>query len=124
MPKSLSSSYPPASSASSTSGVRAKSLGLHESKIQRPAEASTAPVHNSAARKHARRETQYDSANFEAARRLRGERQLSGLTIEELAAACGENKMTIWRRENNRVFLGPKRQEVINERAARVKGNK
>jgi transcriptional regulator with XRE-family HTH domain len=79
-------------------------------------------VHKSRNEKPSRAGKQFDSANLEAARRLRLCRQASGLTIEELAEQCDEDKMTIWRRENNKVHLGPKRQEVILERAAGVKG--
>jgi len=63
----------------------------------------------------------FDSAHFEAARRLRLSREESGLTQEELAAVSGENPKTIGLRERGQVNLGPLRLLVVLERAAKVK---
>jgi len=116
----MAKSSPPAlaidsSSASPSFGVRAKSLGLHTSKI------AVAPNRNRARKP----ETEsFDSAHFEAARRLRVCREETGLTQEELAALSDEDPKTIGLRERGQVSLGPLRMLVVLERAASVKAIK
>ena len=70
-------------------------------------------------------ETQdFDSAHFEAAKRLRLTRAASGLTQAELAACSGEDPKTIGLRERGQVNLGPLRLLVVLERAAKLKAVK
>jgi DNA-binding XRE family transcriptional regulator len=113
------SSSPPAlslaSSSSALSHQRPKRLGLHESRI------ADAPNRNRARMP----ETEiFDSAHFEAARRLRVCREETGLTQEELAVLSDEDPKTVGLRERGQVSLGPLRMLVVLERAAGAKAKK
>lgn len=114
MPKS--SLFPSASTEASTSSFehqRAKSLGLHESIIRRSPQPSRVLTPDL--------DQQLDSANFEAAKRLLQSRLDAGLTQEAVAAQAGEDPKTIGQRERGKVALGPLRQLVLVERAAKAK---
>lgn len=97
--------------------VPAKRLALHTSNVRasangaRPAKGDSRPT----------KAAQFDSANFEAAKRLRCNRLESGLTQEELAVIAGESVNAIARRERGEVWLGALRQVVVLKRVTAAK---
>lgn len=95
----------------------AKRLSLHPTNLRAGQQRSRPGSGDSTRAK----EPQCDSANFEAATRLRRERHESGLTQEELAILAGESVNAIARRERGEVWLGPARQAVIIGRATAAK---
>lgn len=113
----MKSSSPPLFACSSPAALpnqRAKSLGIdpHDSNLP-------AGVKRPRARKS--ESGVFDSAHFQAARKLRLAREAADLTQEQLAERAGENPRTVGRRERGEVALGPLRILVLLEREAEQK---
>ena len=106
------------SPASASNPVAPKRLRLHESNLLRGLESNRAPMPDSTD------DAGPDSVNTQAARELRLCRVAAGLTQEQLAERAGIDVKTVRLRESNRVDLGPLKQMVLLQRAAKEKGAK